>query len=121
MFNAVQSKAGGEGDGDEVQKGLQEAKPAPAVEDIQSGVCVHSPQCNSGMTCNYKLKPLQSQQSLRVVARSISQNDPVSAGLDRLSQKTSAMRVLTTAVPYKGPPEESLLTCRRGTDVRKWQ
>ena len=43
VFNAVQNKAGGEGDGDEVQKGLQEAKPAPAVEDIQSRcVCAQS-------------------------------------------------------------------------------
>ena len=33
----MQNKAGGEGDAEEVQNGAQDSKPAPGVEEVQSG------------------------------------------------------------------------------------
>lgn len=33
----MQNKASGEGEGEEAENGVQEAKPVPAVEDVQSG------------------------------------------------------------------------------------
>ena len=40
VADTMQNKTSGEGDGDEEQNGVQEAKPAPAVENVQSGVCL---------------------------------------------------------------------------------